>query len=444
MVPDRPPPLERRTPGETDLTVFTTAPERAGRHRVDTLHSWLRVSRSSRPGGRPYLRLLALGVAALLAAGCGTAAQEQARPAPGPLSAVCPERIVVQAAWTPTADLALPFQLMGPEFAVDKDRMRVTAPLLDGGRATGVMLEFRSGGPATTFQTGPAVAYQDRDVTLAFTNTDEIIGLSQSQPMTAVMAPLNGDPQVLIWDPGTYPEFNTVSDIGQTDTKVVYSTNASTVFGYLDGSGALRGSQLDASYDGTPERFISSRGKVVVQGYATNEPHVYGTHPKWGRPVRSTLIQDTGYPNNANMLAVPTRDLGRLRGCLTSLVPVLQRGLLAFANDPRAALSKIVTAVREFNRGATYDTAAATYGACQLRLLGLMSNPMSGVAGGVDDTKLQRMIDITTPLFAAARKPVRAGLNRSDVATTEFLDPDITLPASLPLTGLDCAKAAGQ
>jgi hypothetical protein len=49
-------PLERRVPGETDLSVFTTAVDPAGRHRPDPFR--LRVVRYS-PDGRPLLRALA-------------------------------------------------------------------------------------------------------------------------------------------------------------------------------------------------------------------------------------------------------------------------------------------------------------------------------------------------------------------------------------------------
>ena len=52
-------PLERRTPGETDLRVFTLAGSVEGRHRVDSQRSWLRIVRESATG-RPALRLLAL------------------------------------------------------------------------------------------------------------------------------------------------------------------------------------------------------------------------------------------------------------------------------------------------------------------------------------------------------------------------------------------------
>jgi hypothetical protein len=356
----------------------------------------------------------------------------------GALSGVCPATVVVQAAWYPTADTAVPFQLLGPDWTIDANRKRVSGSLLDGAEDTGVDIEFRSGGPATGFQTAPAVAYQDKGVTLAFTNVDEIIGLSPTQPMTAVMAPLNGDPQVLIWDPAAHPDFNLVQDVGQTDTKVVYSGNARTVFGYLSGSGILRPSQLDPSYDGSPARFVASRGKDVVQGYATNEPWMYQNLPQWKKPVRYGLIQDTGYPNYANVLAVRTADRASLAGCLRKLVPVLQRGLLAFMADPRPALAKVVQAVGKFRAGFVYDDGAATFGVCQLRGLGLVSNTIDGVAGGYDTSKLQRMIEITRPVLETTGTRISDDLGPDDIATSEYLDRTISLPTPPRLEGVQC------
>lgn len=433
-------PLDQRTPGDTDLRIFTTEVLPAGRHRLSRQRRRPRVVREG-PAGRPALvRLGVLALAGMLAAGCstGTAGQDTAPRPTGPLSGVCPAKVVVQAAWWPTADLAVPFQVLGPEWSADSDHKRVTGALMDGAKPTGVELEFRSGGPATGFQTSPAVAYADRDVTLAFTNIDEIIGLSASQPMTAVMAPLNGDPQVLIWDPARHPEFSTVQDIGQTDTRVIHSTNAATLFGYLTGSGILRASQLDASYDGSPSRFVAAAGKDVVQGYATNEPHVYESLPAWGKPVRYGLIQDTGYPNYADVLAIRTGDRDRLAGCLTRLVPILQRALVAFMAKPDPALNKIVQAVASFRGGFSYDRAAAVYGVCQLRTLGLVSNPINGTAGGFDASKLQRMLDITRPVLTAQRAGIRPGLTAADIATGDYLDPAVTLPAAPRLAGVRC------
>ena len=214
-----------------------------------------------------WFRVSAVLVAAVLTAGCSSggadAGGSSAAPAaavsdPVRLAGVCPGRVVVQAGWYPTADIAVPFQLLGADWKVDANRKRVSGSLVAGGKDTGVDIEFRSGGAATGFLTGPAVAYEDRAVTLAFTNLDEMIGVSAKLPMTAVVAPLNGDPQVLIWDPSSLPGVDTIQDIGRTDTPVVHSPNASTVFGYLAGTGILRASQLDASYDGSPSRFVAS------------------------------------------------------------------------------------------------------------------------------------------------------------------------------------------
>lgn len=62
--PSAPPPLERRTPGDTDLRIFTTEMLPAGRHRFSPAPSRLRTvyDRSSSrmsllpPGGVPLLR----------------------------------------------------------------------------------------------------------------------------------------------------------------------------------------------------------------------------------------------------------------------------------------------------------------------------------------------------------------------------------------------------
>ena len=350
----------------------------------------------------------------------------------------------MQGGWYPTADIALPFQLLGADWRVDTDRKRVSGSLVADGRDTGVDVEFRSGGPATGFQTGPAVAYADRAVTLAFTNLDEMIGVSARLPMTAVIAPLNGDPQVLIWDPKTYPGFGSVQDIGQTDTRVVYSANASTVFGYLTGSGILRASQLDSSYDGSPSRFVAARGKIVVQGYATNEPHLYQSLPAWGRPVRYALIQDSGYPNYAGMLAVRTGDRPRLDGCLRRLVPILQRAQVAFMADPAPALARIIRAVAAFRAGFVYDRATAEYGVCQLAALGLASNPIDGVAGSVDTSKVRRMLDITEPVLTANGTPARPGLTPAGLVTGDYLDRTVALPARPALRGIRCAPSTSN
>ena len=64
-----------------------------------------------------------------------------------------------------------------------------------------------------------------------------------------------------------------------------------------------------------------------------------------------------------------------------------------------------------------------------MRRLGIVDNGKDRTLGNFDDTRLHRMIDILTPIFAGQHKPMRPGLGPADLATNDYLDPSIGLPA---------------
>lgn len=242
---------------------------------------------AGRPGvsrSMPAARRVLAGLAAVLlgAAACSTSAggaggQPTRRAAGGAdstnLAGICPPTVVVQASWYPQVEHSAVYQLVGKGYRIDGARKRVSGPLVArGGLDTGVRIEVRAGGPAIGGDPVSSRMFSDPSITLGMLNTDELIAQSSAHPMLGVVAPLTLDPQVLMWDPTAHREFNTIADIGQTATKVVYYQN-STFMEYLLGSGILRRSQVDPSYDGNPARFVAARGTIVVQGYATNDPH---------------------------------------------------------------------------------------------------------------------------------------------------------------------------
>jgi hypothetical protein len=49
--------------------------------------------------------------------------------------------------------------------------------------------------------------------------------------------------------------------------------------------------------------------------------------------------------------------------------------------------------------------------------------------GNFDNARIQRMIDIVTPIFTAQRQPPKAGLKPQDIATNEFVDMSIGVGA---------------
>lgn len=468
MGPEEPPPapLPRRVPGEADLRAFTVEGVPEGRHRV--IFGRLRVlppqGRSAVPelrvlrpwpekgrirpsfwlGGPGRVGTLAVAVlAAALAAGCssGSAAGEGGQSgqpvvsgAAADLRAMCPATVVIQSSWFSQVEHFAAYQLLGEGYTIDAARKRVTGPLVSAGVDTGVKVEIRAGGPAIGFQQVSAQMYADRSIMLGMVPLDEAIQNSADQPVTGVMAPYDVDPLVLMWDPARYPDFGTIADIGQTDTPVLFFSGERTYMDYLTGSGQLRASQIDGSYDGTPSRLVASQGKVVQQGFATSEPWKWQHEvPKWGKPLAYQLVADTGYPNYRNLFAVRTGDRTQLDGCLRRLVPMLQRATVEFMATPEPTIATILSIIKKAQQGYEDSAARSRHAVAVMRSDGLVTNGTTPMVGDFDlkgRGRVQRLIDINRPIFTAQRKPLKPGLVPADVATNAYLDPAIGLPRS--------------
>ena len=261
---------------------------------------------------------------------------------------VCPSTIVVQTDWFPETEYAVYYHLLGPNPKVDTKNDIVSAPLVAEGKDTGVQLEIRSGGPATGFKLVSEQMYADKNITLGQVNTDEAIRFAAQQPTLAVAAPMEISPFMIMWDPQTYPQFNIIADIGQTKAKVRYF-KGDTYMEYLVGSGILRRSQLDDSYDGSSTKFYAAGGKVTQAGFATSEPYLYSHDPKWGRQLNFALVNDTGYPFYPQALSIRAADKQKLAPCLRKLVPIVQRAQIDFINNPKNTNKLIIDLVKQYD-----------------------------------------------------------------------------------------------
>jgi len=381
--------------------------------------------------------MLALGLVAALAAGCasGSTAGVGGRSAAAPpgartdLRGICPDPIVVQTSWFSQVEHFVAYQLLGSGYTVDAGHKRVTGPLVAHGVDTGVRIEIRAGGPAIGFEQVSAQMYADRSITLGMIPLDEAIQNSAGQPVTGVMTPYDVDPLVIMWDPATYPAFNTISDIGQTDTKVLFFNGERTYMDYLLGTGQLRRSQVDGSYDGSPARLAASRGAIAVQGLATSEPWKWEHEvPAWDKPLRYQLVADSGYPNYRNLLAIRSGDKQRLAPCLQRLVPILQQSTVDFMADPDPVIRTILSIIGRTRQAYTDSTARSEQAVRVMRDDGLVTDGKTAVLGDFDPSRLRRLITIDVPIFAGQHKPLKPGLTADDIATNEFLDPTISLP----------------
>ena len=340
------------------------------------------------------------------------------------LADVCPNPIVVQTDWFPETEYAVYYHLLAPNPKVDAKKNIVSAPLVAEGKDTGVRLEVRSGGPATGFKLVSEQMYTDKSVTLGQVNTDEAIRFVKEQPTLAVAAPMEISPFMIMWDPVTYPQFNIIADIGQTDAKVRYF-KGDTYMEYLVGSGIIRRSQLDPNYDGSPDKFYAAGGKITQAGFATSEPYLYAHDDRWGRELNYGLVNDTGYPMYPQALSIRAGDKQKLAPCLRKLVPIVQRAQIDFINNPTKTNKLIIDLVHQYNSELWgYDEGIAGYALQQMKDQ-FISNGDDHTLGNFEVGRIQRLIEIVNPILAGQRANYDPDLKPQDLYTNEFIDPSI-------------------
>ena len=348
----------------------------------------------------------------------------------GALAGICPETVTIQLDWMPEAEHGFLYQLVGDGYTIDKEKAYVTGPLVDStGADTGVDVQIRSGGPAQQFTPVSQIMYNSDDVFLGYVYTDEAIQYSTDYPTVAVESGFEKNPQMIMWDPATYPDVATIADLGQTDAVVRYFSGAAYME-YFTASGILKTDQVDGSYNGDSSLFIADEGKAAQQGFGSAEPYLYeSVLTDWMKPVKYQYINDAGWENYAESIATKPENITEYADCLTALVPMIQQASVDYLNDPAHANAIILDAVEQFGNdfGWTYDQAAADFGVATIKADGLVANGTDGVMGSFDADRVNGLIEKAIPIYTALGTPPKDGLTADDIVTNQFLDPSIHL-----------------
>jgi hypothetical protein len=355
-------------------------------------------------------------------AGGGTATT--AGGGPVDLAAVCPDPIVIQTDWFPEAEHGALYEMVGEGYEVKVDQRVVTGPLVAGGEDTGVTIEVRTGGPAIGEQTVAAVTYADDSITLAYANTESQVLQHEDTPLISVIAPLEINPQIIYWDPETYPDVETLADLGAEE--ITINVFPGGVFSEVFvGNGTWTADQVDPSYDGSPARFIAEEGAIAQQGFASSEPYTYeNVFEEWGKPVAYQTLHDAGFQVYSQTIAVRGAELEELRPCLEQFVPIVQQAAIDFVNEPDRANAIIIDAVAQYDDFWVYDEGLANFSVETQRDLGLVGNGEDDTLGNMDEGRIQTVID---QMRDDAGLDVPADLAAADLFTNEFIDPDIGL-----------------
>ena len=385
---------------------------------------------------RTVTSLVALALASTVVAACGsssttgsTATTASASTASTSASSglslkgVCPDNIVVQTDWYATPERAAAYQMVGPNGVFDKNKGTYSGPL----GTTGVTMEVRMGGNFINFQAIPAQMYQDPSIFLGYVATDDGVQGAEKFPTKAVVAPLDINPQILMWDPSTYPNIKTFQDVAASGAKVMYIEGL-PFMDYLVSKGYVKKEQLDASYDGTPARFVSEGGKLIQQAYLSSEPFRWEHDVKeWAKPVKSLLIDDSGYRIYPQGLAVKPDQVTKSKDCLAKLVPMIQQAQVDYVKDPaatNAALAKIAT---ELGSGPPITLAGNVNAVKVMVDAKIVGNGPNATLGDFDMARIDATIAQLAPIYAARGQALPTGLKSSDIATNEFIDTSIHL-----------------
>jgi hypothetical protein len=355
-----------------------------------------------------------------------TAAPAAAAAAPAALKGVCPDPVVFQLDWQPEAEHGSMYHMVGDSPTFDTDAKKVSGPLVDMGQPTGVNVEIRTGGPAIAFETVISTMYKDPSITLGYVSTDDQINSSLNFPIKSVLAPLNKNPQIVMWDPEKYPDVKAIKDLPK-DVKVrVFGPAA--YLSFLTADGQISKDQIDGSYKGNPSAWVADNGKSAQQGFGSAEPYIYQNEVKeWGKPVAYQYISDAGWNGYASAIGLRAADFDKLAPCLKLLVPVIQRAQRDYIKDPVKTNALIIDAVAKYNTGWVYTEGVAKYSVETQLKDQLVANSPDGTLGSFDIPRVEAFIAKATPVYTAEGSKLKEGLTAADLVTNEFVDPSVKL-----------------
>lgn len=338
------------------------------------------------------------------------------------LSDTCVSPIVVQTDWYPQAEHGGIYELLGSDYTVDAQRGATTGSLVFQGADTGVDLEIRAGGP---FIESPVVTelFLDDAIMFGYVGSDVALSRYGEAPTLAVFNALTINPQVILWNASKHPGIATIAEIAN-------EVPAVSVFGdrpymrYLVSEGVVPNDKVDTNYKGS---LMLATDDIAHQGFATSEPFRYANLESGSIETAYQLVHDAGWTSYPQNLAINKLRLETLRPCLAKLVPMMQQAQIDFVASPDRTVATILDVVEQFDTTWSQSAELANYAIATMKELGIVGNGDTTTFGDFESPRLDDFIVRATPILREQGLTI-PDLTASDIATNEFLNPDITLP----------------
>ena len=338
------------------------------------------------------------------------------------LGGVCPSPLVVQTDWFPESEHGAMYELIGEGYVVDQNNGVVRGPMVLGGTDLGIEWEVRAGGP---FLGGSSVSEHmalDSSIHLGYASTDQQVNHWDVTQLVSVVAPLEKNPQMVMWDLDVYPDLTGIHEIGERGI-VVQVFAGGTFPDVFIAQGIWDEENVDKGYTGSPARFIAD-GDIAQQGFASAEPYQYEfVHTDYGKAVGFELLHDAGFEIYSQTVGVRNGQIEEMRPCLERLVPIIQQAGVSFDASPDRANAVIVDAVATYDTWWTYSPELAAFSVQAQRQYGLVGDGPDNTAGNMEASRYEKTLN---DMRAAGMEGIDADLTADQLFTNEFIDPNIS------------------
>ena len=152
---------------------------------------------------------------------------------------------------------------------------------------------------------------------------------------------------MIYWDTEVYPNVDSIEGLGNTldpsgEILVPIITAPNDPFrDYMVGDGALGPDQVLPEYEGDIQSFLDAGGAKAQQGDLLVDPYLLERPDSDFEDYDSQLITEAGYPR-ATLLSARPQSVVRYADCFEVLIPVLQRALADYLDDPDATTELLV------------------------------------------------------------------------------------------------------
>ena len=338
------------------------------------------------------------------------------------LADVCASPVVVQTDWYPQAEHGGVYELLGDDYTVDAQNGSTIGSLVFQGTDTGVDLEIRAGGP---FIESPVVTelFLDDAITFGFVGSDVALSRYGEAPTLAVFNALVINPQIILWNASKHPAVSTIAEIAK-------EVSAVSVFGdrpymrYLVSQGVVASDKVDTNYKGS---LMLATDDIAHQGFATSEPFRYANLESGAIDTAYQLVHDAGWTSYPQNLAINKLRLEALRPCLAKLVPMMQQAQIDFVTSPDRTVATILDVVTQLDTTWSQSAELANYAVATMKQLGIVGNGDTPTFGDFESPRLDDFITRAVPILREQGLAIPE-LAARDIATNEFLNPDISLP----------------